>query len=468
MKRVDDARVMAFHAKLNAQNAIDEARAETFLKFLEHPDSVQLRSEPNKEELDQLNSSGAALKEGNYASAIQTLRKLLDSNSQSKDGWDLLALAYLSCRRYEEAITAFKKQIDLSHDITSAYNGLGRAYWGARRYSDAEAAFRDQLGVNPRDNSANANLGNLYLDWHKYVQAAFELQKAASIKPNDASIQVSLGSAYLNLGQDDKAMAAYDLAIKLSSTPTIWNNIAYALALKNTHLNTAREYAQLAIKATSSKLSALSLEHLSMEDVSLVSSIGSYWDTLGWIYYTAGDLQKAERYLSAAWQLTQQSLVGDHLGQIYEKRGDKQKAIEMYALALDAYRPSPELRQRLAVLVGGEENVSKEATTRRELFLSQHMVPLNISGAANATAEFLVLLAPSSPGARGTRVEAVKFIKGDEQLRNFETPLRGASYPITFAEDRVIKIVRRGTVSCSSAGDCVFSMMLPGDVMSTD
>ena len=38
-----------------------------------------------------------------------------------------------------------------------------------------------------------------------------ELEKAVSLKSDDASLQISLGDAYLNLGQDDKALAAFDL-----------------------------------------------------------------------------------------------------------------------------------------------------------------------------------------------------------------------------------------------------------------
>ncbi len=469
MKRYEDAKVMASHAKLGAQNPVEKARAETFLSYLEHPDSVQLhRAEPNKEELDDLSRARATLREGNYESGIEILQHVVESNTKSTDGWALLGSAYLSNHRADDAIVAFKREIEVNHDARSAYNNLGRAYWAKRDYEDAEAAFREQLHVNPSDNWADGYLGSLYLECHKYDKAALELQKAASIRPSDANLQVSLGRAYLNLGQDEKAMTTFDAAVKLSPTPLIWNNIAYYLALNNSHFDAARQYAQSAIKATSAKLSDLKLDQLSVEDLSLVPSIGSYWDTLGWIYYTAGDLDKAEKYLSAAWLLTQQSLVGDHLGQVYEKRGEKQKAIETYALALAAYRPEPELRQRLVTLVGGEEQAAKEANSHREAFISQRTVPLRTAGPANTSADYFVLLAPSSPGASGTRVEAVKFIKGDERLKNIEDSLRSATYPLRFAEDRLIKIVRRGTVSCSTAGDCSFVMMLPGDVRSTE
>ena len=81
--------------------------------------------------------------------------------------------------------------------------------------------------------------------------------------------------------------------------------------------------------------------------LALVPSLIAYWDTLGWVYYAEGNLDKAEKYVAAAWALGQHGEVGDHLGQIYEKRGEKEKAIHTYALALSGLRPIPETRGRL-------------------------------------------------------------------------------------------------------------------------
>ena len=49
----------------------------------------------------------------------------------------------------------------------------------------------------------------------------------------------------------------------------------------------------------------------------------AYWDTLGWVHFGEGDLDKAEKYVAAAWELGHHGEVGDHLGQIYQKRGDE-------------------------------------------------------------------------------------------------------------------------------------------------
>ena len=86
----------------------------------------------------------------------------------------------------------------------------------------------------------------MYAEWHKYDLAAPELEKAASLTPESAELQVTLGDAYLNLGQDQKALATFDHAVELNATPLVWNNIAYQLSLKGSHLDRAQQYAESA------------------------------------------------------------------------------------------------------------------------------------------------------------------------------------------------------------------------------
>ena len=85
---------------------------------------------------------------------------------------------------------------------------------------------------------------------------------------------------------------------------------------------------------------------MTLEDLTNVSSLSSYWDTLGWVHFKKGNLDLAEKYVMAAWLLGQHSEVGDHLGQISEKRGKKEEAIRWYSLAIVGYRPAPEAARK--------------------------------------------------------------------------------------------------------------------------
>jgi Tfp pilus assembly protein PilF len=49
---------------------------------------------------------------------------------------------------------------------------------------------------------------------HDFAKAAQYLGEAAQIDPNDPYVQLNLGVAYQNLGEMDKARAAYEQAVK--------------------------------------------------------------------------------------------------------------------------------------------------------------------------------------------------------------------------------------------------------------
>jgi tetratricopeptide (TPR) repeat protein len=306
----------------------------------------------------------------------------------------------------------------------------------------------------------------MYAEWHKYDEAAPELEKAASLTPDDPGLQVTLGDAYLNLGQDDKALAAFDQAVQISATPVIWNNIAYQLSLKKAHLDRAQQYAESAVAATAAALRNLSLDQLSQRDLALVPSLIAYWDTLGWVYYAEGNLDKAEKYVNAAWSLGQHGEVGDHLGQIYEKKGEKEKAIHTYALSLSGLRPPPETRGRLAHLVGGDDKVDAVVKKYHDELQANRTLKVADKAAFSGNAESFVLLGEGSGGAS---VDGVKFVSGEEKLRGLDDTLRHLKFSLNFPDDTPTKILRRGILSCPQANSqCTYVLLLPDDVRSID
>jgi tetratricopeptide (TPR) repeat protein/transglutaminase-like putative cysteine protease len=427
---------------------------------------------PADMKVDDLVESGrAALVGGNPTMAMQLLKRATEVDPKNKYVWDLLGEAYLQMRQNDDAIAALNKQIEINPYDEYAYNTLGRAYWQERKYPDAVTAFNKQLEINPLDKVSHAALGQMYSEWHKYAEAAPELEKAASLTPENPELQVSLGDAYLNLGQDDKALATFDHAVELSATPLVWNNIAYQLSLKNSHLDRAQQYAESAISATTAALRNVSLDRLTQQELPLVPSLIAYWDTLGWVYFSEGNLDKAEKYVSSAWQLGHHGEVGDHLGQIYQKEGKKDLALRTYALCLSGLRPIPETRDRLASLAGGSGQVDATVAKYKEELQRLRTIDLGKVAKETGSADFFVLLSrgPGRAGTSAATVEAVKFASGDEKLKVFTEALRTAEYRLTFPDDTPVKILRRGILSCSTAtGTCTFELMLPDDVRTVD
>jgi len=412
---------------------------------------------------EDLHESGlAALRNHNYELAVELFQRVVALDPKNKYAWNNLGRAYLAMQKPDDAIRAFQKAIEVDPYDEFAYNNLGLAYWRQQKYEEAAGAFHKQLELNPLDEFAHGNLGAMYVEWRKYADAVPELEKAASLKPENAVYQVGLGQAYLNLDQPDKALVAFDRAVELQPVPLVWNDVAYELSKRKVHLDRAQQYAESAIAATAAALRNVSLDHLRLEDLALVSALAAYWDTLGWIYFQKGDLKQAEEFINAAWVLDQHAEIGDHLGQIYELRGDKGQAERLYAMALAAERPLPETRPRLAALVG-EKQVGATVEKYRGELARERTLKLGPQGKDGGEAEFFVAL------AAGPKVEGAKFIRGSEKLKPFSSALMMASIPAVFPGRTPTHIIRRGVLSCPQAANaCTFVLMLPEDVRSVE
>ena len=461
------------------QREVPAARARDYVSFSRAVDSdaaqtVSISSTvagtpaiPETAKADELlQAGGAAMRNGNFKLAIELLERVVALEPKHKRAWLTLGSAHLSLRQYEPAMNAFQKQVELNPYDEFAYTMMGAVQLQQQKYPEAVASFRKQLEVKPLDPTAQSNLGLALHRMGKYEEAVNELEKAAVLDSDSAELQVNLGRAYLKLSKPEEALKAFDKAVELSPSTTTFNNVAYELSLSKTSLDRAQQYAESAVAATAAQLRNLSLSRLSLEDLQRVTGIAAYWDTLGWVFFQKGELDKAEKYVEAAWRLDFHGEVGDHLGQIYEKRGQKEKAIRLYAQALAATRPAPATRDRLKALVSNaaripdlEMKAAEELPVLRTSKLGQLLKE-------SASAEFFLLLAPGTAGA--ALVEEVKFVRGDEKLRPFADALRAARFAAAFPDDTPTKLVRRGILSCGKDTSCSFVLMTPDSVTSVN
>jgi len=414
---------------------------------------------------DLLQAATGAYSSQRFALAEQLLERAVAKDPKHKTAWKLLGAVRLAQQENSKAIEAFRKQIELDPYDEFAYEGLGLAQAGREEYPAAIASFRKQLEVKPLDPVAQASLATTLVEARRYAEAVPELEKAISLSPEDARLYVALGQAHLELHQNDKAQEAFDKALELSATPMIWNNVAYELSLHAVNLDRAQQYAESAVSATAAELRNAELEHLSVRDLSRVSSLASFWDTLGWVYFRRGDLKRAERFVDASWRLDFRGEVGDHLGQIYEKQGHKEQARRTYALALAAAHAVPETRGRLEALAGGAAQVEALVADARDALsrLRDYAVGRALPTPAHGSAEFFILLAPEA------KVEGVKFVRGDSSLRAAADKLRSLDFGRMFPDDTPVKLIRRGTLSCAEGSQaCIFTLLPAELVQSVD
>jgi len=279
-------------------------------------------------------------------------------------------------------------------------------------------------------------------------------------------LQVSLGRAYLNTGDQPKATAAFEKAVALSPTPPVWNDIAFDLAESKFDLDKAEEYAESAVRATTESIGKIDLQHVTIGQLREITSLAACWDTLGWVHFQKGDTEIAERYIRAAWLLDQNGEMDDHLAQIYEKRGEKDRAIEAYALALAAPHSNPETRARLTLLLGGNSQIDDLVGNATLQLAALRTIPAGKLLDEDAKADFFIAL---SPGEKTAHVNAVRFISGEGKMRPLAERLRALDYGAMFPDASPVTLVRRGTLSCSAkSGDCVLILSRAEDARATD
>ena len=155
-------------------------------------------------------------------------------------------------------------------------------------------------------------------------------------------VALRLGQAYIRLPYKEKGAEMITRAADMTDDPLLLNEAAYTLAENNLHLDQALGYARDAVQQTETFTSKMSLQFMTVLDLHAIPDLASYWDTLGWVQYQLGHYDAAEKYLSAAWKLTENPVMANHLGLLYEKEGKKQDAALAYSNALASTGTAPE------------------------------------------------------------------------------------------------------------------------------
>jgi tetratricopeptide (TPR) repeat protein len=389
---------------------------------------------------DIFDSALQAANNNNFTLAIDLFQRVVKADPKHKNLWNSLGRAYLASNQYDQAVDAFKKQIEINSYDEFAYNNLGLTYEAMQRYDDAIAQFQKQIEVNPLDPYAHGSLGLLYSKLKRWNDAVPELEKAVSLQDKNPLVQISLGQAYIASGQIEKGMASFDRAVALSPNPVVWNNIAYSLAEQNVQLDRASQYSDAAINAIETQLRDVNLDSLRLQDIAVANLLYNIWDTKGWVEFKRGNLDAAENYIRAAWEATGSGNICEHLGEIYEKRGNKDEAIHFYVLSLVGQSPSDQARPRLAALGVTADLDSRIEKGRAEvLALRTH----KMSASAKGTGDFFVLASP-------TKNDQIKFVSGDTEIKALADVVKSTNLDIRFPDPTSVRALRRGTVKCGT------------------
>jgi tetratricopeptide (TPR) repeat protein/transglutaminase-like putative cysteine protease len=423
---------------LSFRRTVEADQAQNVALDNKSPGTAGLAAEQSPDDL--FDSAVQAGNANDLKLAIDLFERVAKEDPKHKDLWNRLGTAYLADGQYQKAVDAFQKAIEASPYDESSYVLMAASYEGLHRYDDAILQYQKAIEISPLLPSAHEGLGSLYAKLKRWHEAVPELEKAISLRDKNPLIRVALGQAYIATGQTEKGMAAFDKAIGESPTPAVWNNIAYALSEENVQLERASQYADAAINSLETQLRDVNLDNLRQQDLYAANLLYAVWDTKGWVEYKRGNLDVAQRYIQATWDDRGGGDVALHLGEIAEKRGNKDDAIRYYVYALTGLSPSVEARDRLAALGVTSDIDSRIEKARTELQVAHTH---KLGGSGKGTGDFFVLASP-------TKNEQVKFVSGDADIKALADVVKSANLGVAFPDPSSVRALRRGTVTCGT------------------
>jgi Tfp pilus assembly protein PilF len=409
---------------------------------------MQLPGSSNPEALRAEGNARKSMQAGDSVSVITALKQAVALDSNFSRAWIELGWTYSATGDKTSAQNALQKAVDADPTQIVPYKTLAFYYTFLGKRQDAIATWQKLKNLAPDDPDIASNLGGLYMAEKRYPEAASLFEAAALASPSDAFAQLRLGMVCLRSHNTDQGMEAMHKALQIDPGPEMLNNVAYEMADAGTNLAEALVYSQRSIRGAEERSQKMDFQNIQKADLQLTLAITAYWDTLGWIYFKMGDLARAESYLTPAWQLRQEGLVGDHLGQVYEKQKKLPAALHMYNLALEANPRLEETSARVRNLANGPLP-EKQLNAREELNLMR-TIQLPTITATNASADFDVLLVGSG------KIEKASFSSGSETLRSAGKTLENVQSGEAFPPASTARLIRRGILSCSSYTGCNF------------
>src|SRR5271156_2687497 len=425
------------------------------------PGSVSIdTSAGNPEAAQYLQAAYVDITRHDFKAAHSDLRSAEKLNPKERGLWAESGYLDMLENRMDDSVTDFRKEIQYHPENAGAYQALAGLQVRMKRIDDAVQTLRDLLKFVPDNTNAEIQLGSLLILQKKYEAACTLLEAAMKQAPDNKNLAAQAGRAEFLAGKRDAGTATLRDSMKGSDDPDTLNNAAYELADFNADLPTAEANSKKAMETLEKQTSQITLGNLTREDLQHVNLLTAVWDTMGWIYFREGNLPQAENYVGSAWNVTQHSEVGDHLGHIYEKDGKLAEAVTIFQLSLAAETLSPDpsgtdsIRASLDRLktkghVPGEGDPNQELAKLRTFSLPK---------AATGTGDFFLLVSAD-------KVEDAQFIGGDEGLKAAAPALLKIDVSGQIPKGSAAKMVRRGTLYCSDAGSqCQFTMLLPQSV----
>ncbi len=162
----------------------------------------------------------AFMGEKKYDKAAGAYLKAIKYNDKDPMYHYKLAKAYYEAQQWDQARQEFEKALSINNRLYKAHWHLGRIHKMQDRPKEAAQAWTEACRLDPGFGKPFYDLGLLYFQWDHIDQSISVLEQGAQYArdPEDkTNIYYQLGMGYAVKKEWDKAIGAYDAAIKAKS-----------------------------------------------------------------------------------------------------------------------------------------------------------------------------------------------------------------------------------------------------------
>ena len=342
------------HSRLVAEHDTEEATEILYQGLQRFPDDTRLR----------LMLARTLVSEGNFADARTQYAKLARDNPNEPDLQLSLGLIELELGEASDAVIHLQNTLQLAPGNNTARYHLGNAYLAADRPDDALLTWQS-IDSGTELLTSRVQMSRLLLEQDRIAALQAQLQQDRDQHPQHglALFQIEIEALLPNhpelaIQQANTALQAYpndsnllysramlhemlgnprgleeDLGAIIAREPDnamALNALGYTLADRNQRLDEALVLIKRA--------------------AALDPSDPAIQDSLGWVYYRLGDLDRAEALLRDAYAAYPDQEVAAHLGEVLWRQGKEREARRVWREALEHSPDSqliPATRDRL-------------------------------------------------------------------------------------------------------------------------
>ncbi len=273
-----------------------------------------------------------AIKDGNYQGAYRHLQRAKRIDPESGHIRFKLASVLLKLKEFEKAETELQAAKELMTDSLEPSVALIFLYSSQQADKKLETEYQFFLEkahqLRPENIRISEYLGQFYF-YKEMPQEAIKIYKTViSQRPDYAEGYFWLGYLYEENAQRRKAIGMWRKALEIDPDHRdTLNSLGYIYAEEGKRLDEAERLVRKALEKDPQN--------------------GAYLDSLGWVYYKRQEYEKAEKYLLNALQYLEEPVVYEHLGDVYLKLEQNEKALYFYKKGHSLYPEDEALNQRL-------------------------------------------------------------------------------------------------------------------------